>query len=385
MENADRPATGIRATIAEAVARLLGERESVPAPAQADMRPREDGEAVADLVAALPDATVLLDGEGRVVAFNAAATALAPALRRGDPAALGLRRPDVIEALRRVGANRRPERVEFTERAPAERWFEAVLAPLRDGVLVTFRDLTPIRRVEDMRVDFVANVSHELRTPLAALSGFIETLKGAARNDTAARERFLDIMEAQARRMARLIDDLLSLSRIELSAHVRPQTRVELLPIVRQVADALQTLARDRGVSVSIDAEDAPLAVAGERDELIRVFENLIENALKYGASGKRVEVRLRREGGEAVVAVRDFGPGIAAEHLPRLTERFYRVDIAESREQGGTGLGLALVKHILNRHGGRLGIDSRPGEGATFAVRLPLSPAELPAAQKSV
>jgi two-component system phosphate regulon sensor histidine kinase PhoR len=260
-----------------------------------------------------------------------------------------------------------------------------VLAPLRDGVLVTFRDLTPIRRVEDMRVDFVANVSHELRTPLAALSGFIETLKGAARNDTAARERFLDIMEAQARRMARLIDDLLSLSRIELSAHVRPQTRVELLPIVRQVADALQTLARDRGVSVSIDAEDAPLAVAGERDELIRVFENLIENALKYGASGKRVEVRLRREGGEAVVAVRDFGPGIAAEHLPRLTERFYRVDIAESREQGGTGLGLALVKHILNRHGGRLGIDSRPGEGATFAVRLPLSPAELPAAQKSV
>jgi two-component system phosphate regulon sensor histidine kinase PhoR len=385
MENADRPATGIRATIAEAVARLLGERESVPAPAQADMRPREDGEALADLVAALPDATVLLDGEGRVVAFNAAATAIAPALRRGDPAALGLRRPDVIEALRRVGASRRPERVEFTERAPAERWFEAVLAPLRDGVLVTFRDLTPIRRVEDMRVDFVANVSHELRTPLAALSGFIETLKGAARNDTAARERFLDIMEAQARRMARLIDDLLSLSRIELSAHVRPQTRVELLPIVRQVADALQTLARDRGVSVSIDAEDAPLAVAGERDELIRVFENLIENALKYGASGKRVDVRLRREGDEAVVAVRDFGPGIAAEHLPRLTERFYRVDIAESREQGGTGLGLALVKHILNRHGGRLGIDSRPGEGATFAVRLPLSSAELPAAQKSV
>jgi two-component system phosphate regulon sensor histidine kinase PhoR len=275
--------------------------------------------------------------------------------------------------------------VEFTERAPAERWFEAVLAPLRDGVLVTFRDLTPIRRVEDMRVDFVANVSHELRTPLAALSGFIETLKGAARNDTAARERFLDIMEAQARRMARLIDDLLSLSRIELSAHVRPQTRVELLPIVQQVADALQMLARDRGVAVAVEAEDEPLAVAGERDELIRVFENLIENALKYGASGKRVDVRLRREGDEAVVAVRDFGPGIAAEHLPRLTERFYRVDIAESREQGGTGLGLALVKHILNRHGGRLGIDSRPGEGATFAVRLPLSPAELPAAQKSV
>jgi two-component system phosphate regulon sensor histidine kinase PhoR len=230
-----------------------------------------------------------------------------------------------------------------------------------------------------MRVDFVANASHELRTPLAALSGFIETLTGPARNDTAARERFLDIMEAQAKRMARLIDDLLSLSRIELAAHVRPQTPVELVPIVRQVVDALQMLARDRGVIVTIQAPKEPLTVSGDRDELTRVFENLIENALKYGASGKRVEITLSRAfhvGGseEALVAVRDFGPGIAAEHLPRLTERFYRVDVTESREQGGTGLGLALVKHIMNRHRGRLTIESRPGEGATFTVRLPVS-----------
>ena len=255
-------------------------------------------------------------------------------------------------------------------------------------MLLTFRDLTAIRRVEEMRVDFVANASHELRTPLAALSGFIETLKGAARNDTAARERFLDIMEAQAKRMARLIDDLLSLSRIELAAHVRPETPVELLPIVRQVIDALQMLARDRGVTVTIDAPKEPLIVSGNRDELTRVFENLVENALKYGASGKRVEITLSRAftvsgGEEAVAAVRDYGPGIAAEHLPRLTERFYRVDIAESREQGGTGLGLALVKHIMNRHRGRLTIESRSGEGATFTVRLPMSTGASPAQRK--
>ena len=196
-----------------------------------------------------------------------------------------------------------------------------------------------------MRVDFVANASHELRTPLAALSGFIETLKGPARDDAAARARFLNIMEAQATRMARLIDDLLSLSRIELNAHVRPDKPVDLLSVVRQVVDALQTLAHDRGVEISIPAPAEPLIVPGDRDELIRVFENLIENALKYGASGKRVEVTLSQVAGgrpapEAVVAVRDYGPGISAEHLPRLTERFYRVDVAGSRALGGTGLG---------------------------------------------
>jgi two-component system phosphate regulon sensor histidine kinase PhoR len=307
-------------------------------------------------------------------------------LRRGEPASLALRIPEVVDAIRRATLGRKPERVEFAERVSTERWFEVFVTPLRsDGgagnrtrLLLTFRDLTPIRRVEEMRVDFVANASHELRTPLAALSGFIETLKGPARNDTAARERFLDIMEAQAKRMARLIDDLLSLSRIELAAHVRPDTPVDLVPIVRQVIDALQMLARDRGVTVVIDAPQEPLVVSGNRDELTRVFENLVENALKYGASGKRVEIALSRAfavsgSEEAVVAVRDYGPGISAEHLPRLTERFYRVDVTESREQGGTGLGLALVKHIMNRHRGRLTIESRPGEGATFTVRLPI------------
>jgi two-component system phosphate regulon sensor histidine kinase PhoR len=359
--------------------------QTTEAPAQ-----RRD-DLVTDVVAALPDPTILLDGDGRVVTMNASASAIAPALRRGEPASLALRIPEVIDAIRRAALGRKPERIEFAERVPPERWFEAFVTPLQtDGaadararLLLTFHDLTPIRRVEEMRVDFVANASHELRTPLAALSGFIETLKGPARNDTAARERFLDIMEAQAKRMARLIDDLLSLSRIELAAHVRPDTPVDLLPIVRQVIDALQMLARDRGVTVTVNAPKQPLIVSGNRDELTRVFENLVENALKYGASGKRVEITISRAftvsgGEEAVAAVRDYGPGISAEHLPRLTERFYRVDITESREQGGTGLGLALVKHIMNRHRGRLTIESRPGEGATFTVRLPISTATV-------
>jgi two-component system phosphate regulon sensor histidine kinase PhoR len=351
---------------------------------------------ITDVIAALPDPTVLMDADGRVVTMNASASAIAPALRRGEPASLALRIPEVIDAIRRAALGRKSERAEFSERVPSERWFEVIVTPLRTDrtpdtttrLLLTFRDLTAIRRVEEMRVDFVANASHELRTPLAALSGFIETLKGAARNDTAARERFLDIMEAQAKRMARLIDDLLSLSRIELAAHVRPETPVELLPIVRQVIDALQMLARDRGVTVTVDSPKEPLTVSGDRDELTRVFENLVENALKYGASGKRVEITLSRAfavsgGEEAMAAVRDYGPGIAAEHLPRLTERFYRVDVSESREQGGTGLGLALVKHIMNRHRGRLTIESRSGEGATFTVRLPMSTAAIPAQRK--
>ena len=226
-----------------------------------------------------------------------------------------------------------------------------------------------------MRADFVANASHELRTPLAALSGFIETLQGPARDDAKARQRFLAIMQEQAKRMARLIDDLLSLSRIELNAHRRPDTSVDLVPIVRQVVDSLQTLARDRGVIVTVEAAPT-LMVPGDHDELVRVFENLVENALKYGAPGKRVDIVLTvgpSDGEpEAQVSVRDYGPGIAPEHLPRLTERFYRVDVRESRAQGGTGLGLALVKHILNRHRGRLSIESATGAGATFVVHLP-------------
>jgi two-component system, OmpR family, phosphate regulon sensor histidine kinase PhoR len=341
------------------------------------------------LIASLPAPVIVLDRDSRVITFNGYAGALAPALRRGEPASLALRVPEVVDAIRRVAAGAGPQRVEFSERVPVDRWYAAHVVPveiaegepgqLTKFILLSFDDLTPLRRVEEMRADFVANASHELRTPLASLSGFIETLQGPARDDPAARERFLGIMKTQAARMARLIDDLLSLSRVELNAHVQPQTSVDLVSIVRQVADALQMLARDRNVTISITAPPEPLMVRGDRDELTRVFENLVENALKYGASGRRVELTLTHSpgeaGGDAIVTVRDYGPGIAAEHLPRLTERFYRIDVGQSRAEGGTGLGLALVKHILNRHLGRLSIESGLGAGAVFTVRLGLTP----------
>jgi two-component system phosphate regulon sensor histidine kinase PhoR len=363
--------------------------ESAPgelAPARTDGPAHPLAALIESLIAGLPSPAIVLDREGGVVAFNAAATAVAPALSSGEPALIALRMPELVDAIRRAGKRREPQRVEFFERVPLDRWFEAFVMPVKlaggdgpsDFLVLTLNDLTPLRRVEQMRADFVANASHELRTPLAALSGFIETLQGPAKNDPAAREKFLGIMQGQATRMARLIDDLLSLSRIELNAHLQPNTPVELAPIVRQVVDGLQTLARDRGVEIKVILQPDGAGVLGDRDELIRALENLVENALKYGAAGKRVDVTLSRGqtrsgAPEARIAVRDFGPGIAPEHLPRLTERFYRVDVADSRAQGGTGLGLALAKHVLNRHGGRLTIDSTPGQGATFTMHLPL------------
>jgi two-component system, OmpR family, phosphate regulon sensor histidine kinase PhoR len=339
------------------------------------------------LISGLPSPAIVLDREGRVIALNAPAAAIASSLRRGEPALISLRMPELVEAIRRATATRMPQRVEFFERVPIDRWFEAFVTPVKlpaqsdgrsDILLMTFKDLTPLRRVEEMRADFIANASHELRTPLAALLGFIETLQGPAKDDPAARAKFLDIMQAQATRMARLIDDLLSLSRIELNAHLQPSTPLDLAPVVRQVTDGLQTLARDRDVAIKFVTPQESLVVLGDRDELVRALENLVENALKYGAAGKRVDITLARgqtRAGmpEVRIAVRDYGPGIAPEHLPRLTERFYRVDVADSRAQGGTGLGLALVKHVLTRHGGRLSIESTAGEGATFTMHLPL------------
>ncbi|HEU0084356.1 MAG TPA: ATP-binding protein, partial [Bradyrhizobium sp.] len=311
---------------------------------------------------------------------------LAPALRKNELAQFALRSPDIITALREAIASAESRRAIWLDHVPVDRWIELIVTPVpvptafggsEVCMLMTFHDQTPLRRVEEMRADFVANASHELRTPLAALSGFIDTLQGPAKDDAKARERFLGIMHAQATRMARLIDDLLSLSRVELSAHVRPDSQLDLVPIIRQVADGLEPLAGERQVEVEIDLPAAPVVIAGEREELLRLFENLIENALKYGASGGRVVVSLMQAASpdgapEIRVMVRDFGPGIASEHLPRLTERFYRVDVGDSRAQGGTGLGLSLVKHILNRHRGRLLIESVPKNGAVFTACFP-------------
>ena len=342
--------------------------------------------AVSAVVAGMPDPAVLLDRAGRVTHHNVAAAQLAPALRKNEPAQFALRSPEIITALREAIATMEPRRAIYLDRVPFDRWMELVITPLavptlfggtERCMLMTFHDQTPLRRVEEMRADFVANASHELRTPLAALSGFIDTLQGSAKDDAKTRERFLGIMQSQASRMARLIDDLLSLSRVELSAHVRPDTLVDLVPIIRQVMDGLEPLARERQVTIDLELPQTQVVIAGDREELLRLFENLIENALKYGASGGKVMLSLTSAiSGEGMpevrVMVRDFGPGIAPEHLPRLTERFYRVDVGDSRAQGGTGLGLSLVKHIVNRHRGRLLIDSAPNQGAAFTACFP-------------
>ncbi len=235
-----------------------------------------------------------------MIYLNAAAAQLVPALRRNELAQFALRSPEIITALREAITTRETRRTTYLDPVPVDRWMELIITPVPvptafggddHCMLMTFHDQTPLRRVEEMRADFVANASHELRTPLAALSGFIDTLQGPARNDEKARERFLGIMHAQATRMARLIDDLLSLSRVELSAHVRPDTLVDLASVVRQVADGLEPLAAERQVSIEIELPQEPVMIAGDREELLRLFENLIENALKYGASGGKVMV----------------------------------------------------------------------------------------------
>ena len=343
------------------------------------------------VVAGMPDPAVLLDRAGRVLHLNTAAAQLVPALRVNELAQFALRSPEFVTALREAIATAQPRRATYADHVPVNRLLELIISPIAvptafDGIdhcmLMTFHDLTPLRRVEEMRADFVANASHELRTPLAALSGFIDTLQGPARDDAKARERFLGIMQTQARRMARLIDDLLSLSRVELSVHVRPEARVDIAPLVRQVIEGLEPLAKERQVVIELDLQLEAAPIAGDREELLRVFENLIENALKYGASGGRVVVSLTSAAAadgcaEFRFSVRDFGPGIAPEHLPRLTERFYRVDVGDSRAQGGTGLGLSLVKHIVNRHRGRLLIESTFGKGAVFTACLPSQKSE--------
>jgi two-component system phosphate regulon sensor histidine kinase PhoR len=333
------------------------------------------------LLRAVPEAALVVGRDSRLIAANPAAASLFPSLRPGELLVRGLRAPDILDAITRAFAARKPEKVQWLERVPVERLFDVYIAPIDFAdvprmVMLTLRDLSEIRRAERMRVDFVANVSHELRTPLTSVLGFVETLQGPARNDPVARERFLTIMGEQARRMSRLVDDLLSLSRIEQSSHLQPTTIVDLSSIVGHVVDTLTPMAEENRTRMIANLAK-PVLVRGDRDELVRVAENLIENAIKYGASDKPVEVTVAERGGDGVLSVRDHGPGIAPEHLPRLTERFYRVDAGESRAKGGTGLGLAIVKHILARHRGRLTIESGSGQGATFSAILPSGEAQ--------
>ena len=334
----------------------------------------------AALLDALRDPALLVGPDTRLRAMNAPMRALLPAARAGDPLALTLRSPDVLDAANRVLEGAAAEGVVWRERVPVERVFDAYVAPLTVAgdrfVVLTLRETTEALRVERMRSDFIANVSHELRTPLASVMGFIETLQGPAREDPAARVRFLAIMRDQARRMSRLIDDLLSLSRIEQRAHLRPNAPVDLVGVVRHVADGLDLIAMENRVTLKLETPDA-LIIPGDRDELIRLVENLVGNAITYGSlpdQDTAVEITLLQQGDQARLSVRDHGQGIAREDLPRLTERFYRADVGVSRAKGGTGLGLALVKHIVARHRGRLVITSQPGEGACFEALLPKS-----------
>ncbi|MCK8780263.1 phosphate regulon sensor histidine kinase PhoR [Rhizobium sp. NTR19] len=324
------------------------------------------------------DASVLFQNRAAEVAFGS--------LPFGSHLTARIRSPGILDMVRDAITSDEPDQLEHSERLPSERVFIARIAPIpvvepegmsisadrRKLYLLSFRDISELRRLDRMRSDFVANASHELRTPLASLRGFIETLQGPAKGDPAAQERFLSIMLEQATRMSRLVDDLMSLSRLELKSHIAPDQRIDLKPVLSHVRDALLPLSDDLGVEIRMHLPQEPVEVLGDRDELVQVFENLIENACKYGQDGKVVDVHLKGGGDEpAEVIVTDRGPGIPSEHVPRLTERFYRVSVADSRSKKGTGLGLAIVKHILTRHRARLIVRSQVGEGSEFTVRF--------------
>jgi two-component system phosphate regulon sensor histidine kinase PhoR len=370
-------------------------------------RDREARRVAADLyvvdtvMAALPAPLIVLDRERTVVSANAAAARLLGRDSVGRDLAAALRHPDLLEAVDRVVAGADGADVEFVVGSPTERWLSAAVRPLAErpdstaAALILMQDLTRAKRADQMRADFVANVSHELRTPLSSLIGFIETLRGPAIDDADARSRFLEIMQDQAERMSRLVEDLMSLSRIEMDEHTEPEAEVALVPMLQQLVEAMQLKAGSRGMRFEIDApvDQRPFRVTGDPDQLAQVFQNLIDNAVKYGREGSAVRITVRRtatvEGVVVVDAVRgaeaedwisvgitDQGEGIEEDHIVRLTERFYRADTARSRRMGGTGLGLAIVKHVLNRHRGRLIIDSVVGRGSTFTVTLPALPA---------
>ncbi|MEW5965163.1 MAG: phosphate regulon sensor histidine kinase PhoR [Pseudomonadota bacterium] len=350
-------------------------------------RPR--GETAAEpiwrqMLDAIPDPALMLDEGNHVLAANAGAAALL-AVTAGRHIAHLHRSPELLGAVERARLEAVPQPFDVHVKVPIERHLSGMATPLRQGsrstqgslLLVVLRDRTEAEQLGEMRADFVANASHELRTPLASLRGFLETMQGAAKDDPEARQRFLAIMQQQAERMSRLIDDLLSLGRIEMREHVPPKGEVDLAGLVSEVSRNLAALAASADVRIELEQARGPLRVVGDRDELFQVVQNLMQNAIKYGRPGGRVRARLGRDNASVSLAVEDDGVGIDPVHLPRLTERFYRVNAKDSRERGGTGLGLAIVKHIVNRHQGQLRIESVPGRGSTFTVRLPAAHAD--------
>lgn len=327
---------------------------------------------------ALPDPCVILDERSSIVHRNSSAAQQFPDLREGTRIAISMRSPAVLSAIEAVRQSGVPQTVELHRTVPNETWHRVVVAELAGTggtLVVTLQSLTDQRRLDAMRTDFIANVSHELRTPLTSLIGFIDTMLGPAAKDAAAKEKFLGIMRNQAGRMSKLIDDLLSLSRIEMRQHLRPTGRLDLSLLLREVREGLQTQAAEAKVEINLQLPEAAAITTGDRDELYEVFENLMENAVKYGADGGRIDIALTqggRGGAGWLITVADYGVGVDPVHVPRLTERFYRVDAESSRQKKGTGLGLAIVKHIVARHHGTLSIKSQPGQGTRVDVSLP-------------
>jgi two-component system phosphate regulon sensor histidine kinase PhoR len=333
--------------------------------------------AAADILAGLPFAAMLVGFDERILAVNEAAQTLFGQAIQGRHHGIALRQPDVLQAIEAALIQRGSSVVRQVLGGQVhEVVYRVTVSAIAAGALCLFQDISDQEQAEQMRRDFVANVSHELRTPLTSVLGFIETLRGPARDDAAARERFLTIMAKEAERMNRLVRDLLQLSRVEAQERQRPTAREDLARLVQLAVQNIRPQAEAAGVELVMEGFDDPALIYADADQITQVVTNLVENAIKYGAAGKWVGLRLRHEdtvrGRHVRLEVADRGEGIDPIHLPRLAERFYRVDGHRSREKGGTGLGLAIVKHIAQRHRGRLVVDSKLGHGTRFAVILP-------------
>jgi len=333
------------------------------------------------ILALHPEPILVIDAGRAILRGNAAAKTLFHGDADGRGAGAVLDHKEVVQASARVFAGHGCQVVDVKLAGATERHLRAQIELLPDyhaakpTALLTITDLTEVKRAEQLRADFVANASHELRTPLAVLLGFIETLTGPAADDPHAQREFLGIMQQQATRMARLVDDLLSLSKIELTEHAAPTRKVRLADVVGPIARALDLRAAERGMTILLTAAPDLPEVPGEPDELAQVAQNLIDNAIKYARADSEITVTVgpsNRLMGGVMLRVRDRGEGIAKKHLSRLTERFYRVDKARSSRMAGTGLGLAIVKHVVNRHNGLLEIESKIGRGSKFTVHLP-------------
>ncbi len=346
-----------------------------------------DAAAINAFLAAIPLPALGIDRSERIVAANSDALTLIGQTALDMNYVSILRQPALLDAIEATLSDNQPRIAPYLGNDGAQdTTFRVSCRPVpgigleqAGAVVLVFEDITHVEQASQMRRDFVANVSHELRTPLTALMGFIETLRGPARDDAPAVERFLDIMQVEAGRMNRLVGDLMSLNRVESTERVRPTNTIILNDVVDSTIRTLRHLADEAGVKIETEFDTTPVRISGDADQLTQVFTNLIENAIKYGGSGGRVTVRMRWSAREPAlrapgvrVEIVDYGPGIDPVHLPRLTERFYRGDDHRSRALGGTGLGLAIVKHIINRHRGRMRVESTLGQGAKFTIILP-------------